>query len=96
MERREATSLPFASRVVILDEIGAVLIDGIISQVHADIILGRETTLGARRKETSPALFWDLTWPPGLREMERKRMSWQNRKLEECPEAWSLKNSSSS
>lgn len=58
-----------------MDEIGAVLIDGIISQVHADIILGRETTLGARRKETPPALFWDLTWPPGLRDMERKRMS---------------------
>ena len=41
-ERSEGASLPLAPGLSISNEIGAVLIDGIISQVHADVILGRE------------------------------------------------------
>lgn len=37
----KANSLPLAARVSISNEIGTVLINGIISQVHADIILGK-------------------------------------------------------
>jgi hypothetical protein len=35
--------LPLAARKSVLNEVGTVLIDRIISQVHTDLILGRET-----------------------------------------------------
>lgn len=42
-ERSDAASLPLAARVCVANEIGTVLINGIISQVHADVILEGET-----------------------------------------------------
>lgn len=54
-KRREAACLPLAARVRILNEIGTVLIDGVISQVHADIILGEETQVyGVRGRAGLP------------------------------------------
>lgn len=49
-DRNEAASLPLASGISILNEIGTVLINGIISQVHADIILGKETQVCVIRR----------------------------------------------
>ena len=72
-KRREAASLPLAARVSISKEIGTVLINGIISQVHADIVLGKETQVcGVRRKGSLPLLLCALPWPLGLKEMEKK------------------------
>lgn len=42
-KKNEASSLPLTARVSVSTEIWTVLINGIISQVHADIILGKET-----------------------------------------------------
>lgn len=39
----EAALLPLAARKSVLNKVGTVLIDRIISQVHTDIILGKET-----------------------------------------------------
>jgi hypothetical protein len=42
LERQsENAPLPLAARVRIFNEVRTVLINGVISQVHADIILGR-------------------------------------------------------
>ena len=56
-ERSEGASLPLAPGLSISNEIGAVLIDGIISQVHADVILGRE------RERERHATLWGLPLP---------------------------------
>ena len=72
-ERREATCLPLAARVSILNEIGAVLINGVISQVHADIILGEETQVcGVRGRAGLPLPACAQPWPLRLKEMEKK------------------------
>lgn len=42
-EMSEAALLPLAARIRILNEVGTVLIDRIIGQVHTDLILEKET-----------------------------------------------------
>lgn len=39
----EEAVLPLAARISILDEVGTVFVDRIVSQVHTDLILGKET-----------------------------------------------------
>lgn len=68
----EAASLPLAARVSILNEIGTVLVNGIISQVHADIILGkRQKSVGLGGRAAFPLSLCALPGPWGL-EMEEK------------------------
>lgn len=71
-KRSKATSLPLAARVSISNEIGTVLINGIISQVHADIILGkRHKCWGREEGQASHFLSVPSHGPWGL-EMEKK------------------------
>lgn len=71
-KRSEAASLPLAARVSILNEIGTVLINGIISQVHADVILGkRQKSVGSGGRAGLPLPLCALPGPWGL-EMEKK------------------------
>lgn len=35
--------LPLAARMSVLNEVGTVLVNGIVRQVHANLILGKET-----------------------------------------------------
>ena len=54
-----------------MKEIGTVLINGIISQVHADIVLGKETQVcGVRRKCSLPHPQCTLPWTLGFKEKE--------------------------
>lgn len=54
-----------------MKEIGTVLINGIISQVHADIVLGKETQVcGVRRKRSLPHPQCTLPWALGFKEKE--------------------------
>lgn len=68
-KRGDAACLPLAARVCVANEIGTVLINGVISQVHADVILEEETeSVGSEEGQASRF----LPWPLGLKEMERK------------------------
>ena len=72
----------------ILKEIGTVLINGIISQVHAEIILGKETQVcGVRRKRSFPLPLCTLPWALGLKEKEKEedvlRLTYTGKKEEE-------------
>lgn len=100
--RGAAASLPLAARVSILNEIGTVLINGIISQVHADIILGkRQKSVGLGGRAALPLPLCALPGHWGL-EMEEKGvgprayLNWQNRGSKKgYPIAWSIRNSNS-
>lgn len=39
MQTQPAASVPFAAFVLIMDEVLAVLVDGVVCEVHADVVL---------------------------------------------------------
>lgn len=63
-ERSAGASLPLATGLSVSDEIGTVLVDGIISQVHAHVVLGTERRKSVGLRLPLPA----LPGPQGLKD----------------------------